>query len=244
MLCLKCHRVHYGEQSDCTACHRGNSGSDRKNIAHHRLISGKFSAFTVENSAEVREGDRLLKRYACRRCHVSGNEGNVLAASLDTVVIVKNPEEVLLSIKNPALGMPDFRLQDQELIPLVNVIYAGANKNTFRKDERPLAVLFKAHKSIVKDQFALKCGSCHKILSERKGLLGIGDYGPNISGLFTDFYPRSYKKGESWSGERLKQWLENPRKILPAARMQPVALTEAELRELMEILEVKQVKKP
>jgi cytochrome c2 len=239
VLCLKCHLVHYEERGSCTACHRGNSGSGRKNIAHHKLISGKFAAFTVGNVAVVREGERLLKQYACRRCHASGKEGgNVLAASLDTVVTAKTPEEIFLSIKKPVLGMPDFQLQDQELIALVNAIYAGAKKNELRKEERPLAVLFKSRQSDNKDQFTLKCVSCHKTLSESKGLLGIGDYGPNLSGLLTGFYPKSFKRGESWNGERLKKWLENPRNTMPEARMQPVAVTEAELQELLEILAV------
>jgi cytochrome c2 len=134
--------------------------------------------------------------------------------------------------------MPDFQLQDQELIALVNAIYAGAKKNELRKEERPLAVLFKSRQSDNKDQFTLKCGSCHKTLSESKGLLGIGDYGPNLSGLLTGFYPKSFKRGESWNGERLKKWLENPRNTMPEARMQPVAVTEAELQELLEILAV------
>lgn len=237
-LCLKCHPVHYEKRGSCTGCHGGNSGSDRKNIAHYKLIRGKFSYFTLGKVEIVLEGERLLKQYACRRCHISGKEGNRLAASLDTVVSVKTPEEMLSSIKHPVTGMPDFRLQDPELTALVNAIHAGAEKGEPKKDERPLAVLF-TQRQKGKDPFSLKCGSCHKVLSKRKGLLGRGDYGPNLSGLLTEFYPETFKIHEKWNENGLKQWLENPRQIKPMAKMQPVAMTETEMRELLEILAVK-----
>lgn len=237
-LCLNCHPPHYAEQGSCTNCHGGNPDSDRKNIAHFKLIGGRFAHFTLGNTGPVREGERILQQYACRRCHVSGKKGNLLAASLDRVVSAKTSEEILLSIKRPVLGMPDFRLPDKEMTALVNAIHAGAKKGWAGKEERPLAVLFTQQQK-GKDAFTLKCGSCHKILSERKGVLGGGDYGPNLSGLLTEFYPQTFDKGEAWHEKHLQQWLENPRKTRAMARMQPVAVTEAEWRELLEIMAVR-----
>ncbi len=236
-LCLDCHTPHYRQQGTCTACHRGNQTSGRKNIAHAGLIAGKFAGFTLPGSPELREGNRLLEQFACRRCHVSNGRGNRLAASLDSVTKLRPPEEIVTAISSPALGMPVFRTGEQQMVALVNALY-GAGVTAKRGVERPQVVFFQDRDKKASDLFTKKCGVCHRILSERLGLLGSSDSGPNLSGLFTPFYPKTARNQEGWNEKQLKQWLDNPRSIRTWTTMQPVRLTSEELRELFSILKV------
>jgi hypothetical protein len=70
------------------------------------------------------------------------------------------------------------------------------------------------------------------------GALGAGDIGPNLSGLFSQHYPKTFRNGEVWSARNLRAWLKNPREIREWARMQPVVLTEKEMKELEAIFPV------
>ncbi len=236
-LCLSCHPIHYGERGGCIGCHRGNPASERKNIAHHRLIAGRFARFTLGETPVLGEGRRLMVQFGCRRCHVSAGTGNRLATSLDDVADAKSPEDILAAIREPAQGMPDFSLDGQQEIPLVNAILAGACGQRRSGGVRPLVVHFTALSEGKKDVFTRSCGPCHRLLSERRGSLGSGAIGPGLSGLLSPHYPHTFR-GKAWSPERVKRWLENPRSIRPWARMRPVNLTGGEFRELLDQLMV------
>ena len=239
-MCLSCHPSHYAGQGGCVGCHRGNPGSDRKNIAHHRLIAGRFARFTLGETAELYEGKRLLELYGCRRCHVSAGKGNRLATPLDTLADVRNPEEIVAAIKAPAQGMPDFRLTEQQAVLLVNAVLAGARQGRVQDREQPLRVHFEPDQGGKENVFTRKCGPCHRVLTERQGVLGKGDIGPNLSGLFSAYYPKTFDQGKAWTGERLRHWLVNPRAVRAGARMPPIELSAAEFRELVETLLVGQ----
>ncbi len=103
---------------------------------------------------------------------------------------------------------------------------------------RPQVVHFDQTGAAGQDLFSVKCGPCHRVLTERLGGLGRGDAGPNLSGLLTSFYPKSFRNTEVWNVEGLRRWLENPRAIRAGALMQPVKLSEKEFGELLEILRV------
>lgn len=239
-LCLSCHPAHYAEQGDCVGCHRGNSGSTRKNIAHQRLIAGRFARFTLGETSALNEGKRLLEQYACRRCHVSAGKGNRLATPLDTLADTKKTEEVAAAIKAPAQGMPDFRVTERQAVLLVNAILANARHVLSQHQAQPLRVHFDPAQSGKENIFSRKCGACHRALTENQGLLGRGDIGPNLTGLLSGYYPKTFGEGRVWAGERLKRWLENPRAVRPGARMPPVELSPAEFSELVETLQVGQ----
>ena len=234
--CLACHRVHYAAQGKCTVCHRGNPASLRRNIAHHGLIAGRFARFTLKDDAVVREGSRLLDQFSCRRCHVTGGRGNRLAANLDGLYFKSNPGELAAAIQNPALGMPDFSLTDQQVVPLVNAILAGGQSRRGVQDGQPNAVHFDADGALRKDVFSRKCGACHRALTKKRGVIGQGAIGPNLSGLLSRWYPKTFRDGGEWNRKRLEEWLCNPRLVRNQARMQPVKLTAAELDELVELL--------
>jgi len=105
----------------------------------------------------------------------------------------------------------------------------------------PQVVHFNKTTEAGKDLFSLKCGACHRGLSLHWGAVGWGNNGPNLSGLLTQYYPKTFRNKESWNNERLRRWLENPRTVKPEAGMQPVRLTEAELTKLLEIVGVEQI---
>jgi cytochrome c2 len=236
-LCLSCHPAHYAEKGGCCLCHRGNPASERKNIAHAGLRSGTYARFTVADQAETAESERLMDRLACRRCHVSGGRGNHLAVSLDAAADRKTGGELALSIRHPVVNMPDFRLDEAQITMLVNTVFAGSQRRR-TDDAAPVQVHFTTSARKNPDVFSTKCGRCHRILSDRLGAVGIGEVGPNLSGLFTRFYPETFKNGQAWDVQNLGLWLKNPRGIKPWARMLPVTLTGGEEKELVSIINI------
>lgn len=234
--CLNCHGGHYPEHGRCGSCHGGNPAAGRKNIAHHGLIAGRFARFALKDDAVVREGQRLLERFSCRRCHVTAGRGNRLATSLDALRHRKTPEELAASIRKPVLGMPDFGVTGRQAEMLVNAILAGA-QGVKKTDARPPdKVHFDVGNGKNKDLFSRKCGACHRALTVRYGVAGQGNAGPNLSGLLSRWYPKTFKNGEEWNRARLEKWLQNPRAVRKNATMQPQELSNAELTELSELL--------
>jgi cytochrome c2 len=232
-LCLDCHPVHYAERASCVGCHRGEAGTRRIEIAHSGLIAARFAAFTIEGSPVTRRGEQLLKDYACRRCHVSAGKGNSLAASLDPVPKFSTPEELAAAIKSPVLFMPEFHFSETQRIALVNAIFAGARRVEAPSGEVPTVIHFEGNDDADELRFEKHCGACHRVLTARFGGLGNGLIGPNLSGLFTEFYFRNFGVEEqAWSVERLEKWLKNPRKIRPLTQMPPVRLENDEFDRL------------
>lgn len=238
--CLKCHRAHYSAQGKCTLCHGGNPSSGRLNIAHYGLIAGRFARFALQDDVVVREGQRLLDQFACRRCHVSGGRGNRLATNLDGLRFERKPGDIAAAIQSPALGMPDFRVSEQQSVALVNAILAGGAGRRDIPGGQPNAIHFDADDGQRKDVFSRKCGACHRVLTGKRGALGQGNIGPNLSGLLSRWYPKTFRNNREWNRKGLQEWLRNPRLVLNQARMQPVELTAAELDELLELLHVGQ----
>lgn len=236
-LCLSCHVPHYTGRAVCSDCHHGNPASERKNIAHSGLRAGKYVRFTLGDFSEKKEREWLMEELACRRCHVSGGRGDRLATNLDGAAVRKTAGELVLSIRHPVAAMPDFRLNDEQITTLVNAVFAGSSGRQ-PDNTAPVKVHFNTSGNKREDLFSKKCGSCHRTLTASLGALGTGDIGPNLSGLFSGFYPKTFRNGESWNARNLSAWLKNPREIKVWARMQPVVLTGKELKELETMLPV------
>lgn len=209
------------------------------NVAHHGLVAGRFAHYKMRESEVVREGRRLMEQFSCRRCHISAGKGNPLATNLDSLRNGRSPWEIAASIEKPALGMPDFVVSEKQAAILVNAILAGADEVRSSKENLPGVVHFEDPVSLNRHVFSKKCASCHRLLSERFGVMGKGNIGPNLSGLLTGWYPRTFKSGEAWNEKRLREWLSNPRKVRHSADMQPVILSGDEFRQLVEALMVK-----
>lgn len=233
--CLSCHEVHYPQRGDCVDCHRGNSRTTRLNIAHHGLIEAKYAAFTLPDHPVTQAGEQLLKEYACRRCHVSAGKGNSLAANLDLSQQDKRPDELDSAIQYPVLFMPQFYFDEDQRVKLINAILAGARQVVTPEGEIPQVIHFENTEMVQERQFEKHCGTCHRSLTDRYGGLGSGLIGPNLSGLFSQFYPRNFGRegNQAWTPESLKEWLKNPRKIRPDTQMAPIKLTEKELLDLI-----------
>lgn len=234
--CLACHKAHYVQRGGCTGCHGGNDRTDRKRVAHDGLIPSKYSWFTIPNSPHTEQGKRLIDLYACRRCHSAEGRGNRLAMDLDTLKRTRRPEEIAHSIEKPAQCMPDFHLSEGEVADLVNAVLAGGIKGIKRSGEIPIAVHFTEEGKTDDNIFEWKCGGCHRILTEKYGGLGRGNIGPNLSGFLTPFYPKSLRGHERWSAEKLRRWLENPRRVMENAAMPPIPLKSDEFGRIADIL--------
>ncbi|HEX9079797.1 MAG TPA: selenite/tellurite reduction operon c-type cytochrome lipoprotein ExtS [Desulfuromonadaceae bacterium] len=234
--CLACHPPHYTNLRGCTGCHRGNDATGRKEVAHDGMIPGRYSWFTIAGAPPVARGKKLLELYACRRCHTAQGRGNRLAMELDGLLATRRPREIALAIAKPAQCMPDFHLAEGEVTCLVNAILAGEKREAGKRAETPLVVHFADEGKREENVFERECGGCHRMLNEKHGALGRGDVGPNLSGFFTPFYPRSYSQNEPWNAEHLRKWLENPRRIRRNAQMPPVRLKTEEFGRLVEIL--------
>lgn len=174
----------------------------------------------------------MLDQLACRRCHVSNGRGNRLAANLDGSAVRKSPEELAQSIRQPVEGMPVFGLDEVRTTTLVNAILAGGQGRNTKMDV-PVSVHFAAPGSRNEDVFSRKCGSCHRMLSRKLGSIGYGKSAPDLSGLFSEHYPKSHKNGAAWSADNLLTWLKNPREVRYGAMMRPVELDRNETGQLL-----------
>ncbi|MDA3832765.1 MAG: selenite/tellurite reduction operon c-type cytochrome lipoprotein ExtS [Spirochaetales bacterium] len=231
--CLECHPVHYAELDTCVSCHRGFAGTARLNIAHNGLIAARFSAFTINDDPATKRGKQLLEDYACRRCHISGDKGNRLAANLDYSQLIKNPEDLEESIQSPVLFMPEFHFNQKQKIELINAILLGGRQFKVPDKELPEVVHFEGEEITREFQFEKHCGSCHRALTARFGGLGNGLIGPNLSGIFSEFYVLNFGEDKQrWSIENLEKWLKNPRKIRRYAQMPPVDLKKEEFERI------------
>lgn len=209
-------------------------------MAHQGLVAGRHARFRLKDDQAVQQGERLAQRLGCRRCHLVAARGNRLAANLDQAVTARGSAALVAVLKNPAAAMPDFRLAKGEIDLLVNLLYSSAAKGG-RVAEQQVAVHFRRDGALRdSDTFSLKCGPCHRTLSSSIGAAGWGGVGPDLSGLFTKFYPDVAAEGKPWTVRRLAHWLENPRELRRWSIMRPVNVTSAELEAIAGILAVRQ----
>lgn len=237
--CLACHPVHDRAQGDCGHCHGGNPRTSRQEVAHFGLIRGRYAQFRWADSPVTETGRRLLELAACRRCHQSGGKGNLLASSLDQAARTATPEQLAQSIRQPGMFMPAFGFREPEITALVTAILAGAQGQVVTA--QPPQVVYFAREAGGQNVFDKHCGGCHQGLSRRHGTLGAQQLGPNLSGLFTPFYPLSLGEDQPWTPERLEKWLRNPRALRKNARMPPVILQPSEGLKLLELLDAREV---
>lgn len=243
--CVRCHDVCAGAKAaqqhhdvslqalGCVDCHRGNPTTRRRELAHYRLIEASHSWYRFPESDVVKRGQHLVDQLACRRCHILAGKGNPLATDLDRLYHHALAEEVVASIRVPAFFMPEFLLQQADVDAVVNVIFAAGIKPQESGVQPPQVVHFE---NDVDDEnlFEKHCGKCHRVLTSQQGGLGTGDISPNLSGLLSQFYPKTFKDNQPWDVQGLKKWIKNPRAIRPLTRMLPVVLLEQEATRLID----------
>jgi len=228
--CGSCHPAHYAEIGACAECHRGQPSAARKELAHARLLSGKASEHRLTNGKAVTEGRQLVEAAACRRCHTIGGLGNRLAANLDLVVWKREQRELMTSITAPVENMPAFGFDRGQSEALIAFLLNGARPDAAEETYR---VQFARDAERAPSTFDAKCGGCHRLLAPA-GPEGSGGQGPNLSGLFTPYYPKTAPGQREWSGKVLAEWIANPRALRPSTLMPPVPLNESEFQKVLE----------
>lgn len=228
-LCVECHIKHI--DFSCISCHRGNPDTKRFNLAHKNIIKGIFLRYTVDDVVK-RRGDILLNDLGCRRCHRIGNKGNLKGNELNLSIKKKNAGQIIDAIKNPSIFMPDFKLKEESLILVINALYSNYSVGK-SKERKQIVVFFKTeHKDNI---FENRCGACHRIISDLYGFLGSGSVAPNLSGILTEFYPKTkilLKNDE----ENIKKFLKNPRSHNRFSAMPVIELTDYEIDQIIKIM--------
>ncbi len=226
--CRSCHEAHYVREGACRDCHRGNEGARRVELAHERLLTGRAAEHRLAEGLAVREGQRLVETLACRRCHAIGGKGNRLATSLDAVAWRREQAQLVSSIREPVENMPRFGLDEEQAEAIVAFLLRSGSPDPPQDTYR---VHFTRGASPSPTVFEKECGGCHRFLGPA-GPVGTGSAGPNLSGLFTPFYPPTAPGERPWTDKALADWLRNPRASRAHSTMPPVALGEDDLRKV------------
>jgi cytochrome c2 len=185
--------------------HGGKPAAERKEIAHHRLITGR--------AAE----------------HGSGNR---LATNLDRIAWKRDQGELASSIAKPVENMPRFGLDGGQTEAVIAYLLRSADPKLGTATYR---VRFSKREAARDSVFETQCGGCHRALGAARPL-GRGSAGPNLSGVFTTFFPPSAPSSRPWTPVTLERWLENPRALRPRTAMRPVHLGARDFRIFVEEL--------
>lgn len=229
--CRACH-VSGHDRGPCASCHRGDRGAGRKALAHHRLITGRAAEHALPDSPAVAEGRGRVERLACRRCHTIDGWGNRLATNLDRVAWIRDQRELASSIGTPVENMPRFGLDRGQTEAVIAYLLRSADLKLGTATYR---VRFSKRGAARDSVFESRCGGCHSTLAAASPL-GRGSAGPNLSGVFTAFFPPTAPGGHAWTPLALEKWMENPRALRPGTAMRPVRLEARDFRILVEEL--------
>jgi cytochrome c2 len=221
----------------CVDCHGGEERTRRQDLAHHDLFVGALTHFRLPQSPVTEAGIRLLDSSACRRCHISGKKGNRLASNLDQRAALR-PLDLEAAIRQPVDFMPNFHFSDASIVRLVNALLLGARSSAPISAEVPRMVHFEGSRDSLENPFVKHCGGCHRMLTARHGALGRGTAAPNLSGLLTEYYPANFGPDQlPWTRERLKTWLENPRRQRSLTQMRAPPVNKEDVAALLNLLD-------
>jgi cytochrome c2 len=233
--CRTCHARRapsHLERGPCASCHGGDPFAARKELAHHHLITGRAAEHGLPNSPAVAEGRRRAESLACRRCHTVDGSGDRLATNLDRVAWRRDQGELARSIVNPVENMPRFGLDRGQAEAVIAYLLRSADPKLGTATYR---VRFSKRAAVRDSVFESRCGGCHRTLAAASPL-GRGSAGPNLSGVFTAFYPPTAPGARAWAPLTLEGWLANPRALRPGSAMRPVRLEARDFRILVEEL--------
>jgi len=133
--------------------------------------------------------------------------------------------------------MPKFYFTKTSRTSIIKYLLGTSVSET---SKNPYAVYFTDSSENVFDK---KCGGCHRVITSGYGPSGIGDTAPNLSGLYSEFYPQRKAIGKPWDKKILKEWMKNPRSHDKNTLMAPVPLTEKESEEIIRMLEIEKTVK-
>ncbi len=241
--CLECHsRVVLSHDfvtdsavalTDCVGCHRGNPQTRRKDLAHSQRIDAVYAWFRLANAPIMTAARLSIDRFACRRCHIQNRKGNTLAADLDQLLTQRSIEEMTEALLEPAYYMPNFALGEQDCQHVILALLEGGTVPLHNAGEDITIVHFEDPASEERP-FEKHCGACHRVLTPHSGGLGTATIAPNLSGLLTSFYPKTFKDDQPWTTDGLTRWIKNPRQIRPLAVMPPLDLNDQQIHQLID----------
>jgi cytochrome c2 len=136
--------------------------------------------------------------------------------------------DLVQSIREPVENMPRFGLDVGQAETVVAFLLKSGSPD---RPQDTYRVHFAGATGGGRTVFEKECGGCHRLLGPA-GALGTGNAGPNLSGLFTEFYPPTAPGNRRWDERALRDWLRNPRASRPHTTMPPVALGEDDLRKV------------
>jgi mono/diheme cytochrome c family protein len=201
----------------------------RKEVAHDRLLTGGAAAHMLTDGPVVQRGRMLVNQAACRRCHTIGGTGNTDAIVLDAVAWSRSQAHLAGALEQPVDGMPAFHFDRRQ----VEAVIAHLLEHRSPAPQETYRVRFTTSLPARRSLFEEQCGGCHRRLGPSGGA-GHGTAGPNLSGLWTPFYPPTAPGDQPWSPEALRRWLANPRATRPATTMPPVSLDDAQFASLLD----------
>lgn len=232
--CLDCHAVHHADEGGtCVSCHRGDAGASRPALAHRGLLGGALAAHAWPQGEVVTRGRALIALAACRRCHTIGAEGQKVAVALDRVAWSREPAALRASIREPVDNMPDFGFAPREADAVIAALLSLAPPAA--TTDPSYRVWFTAEAEAEPGAFEKHCGGCHRLLTA-DGPLGVSTAGPNLSGLFSPFHPKTAAHDRAWTPAELRRWLDNPRAVRPATPMPRPTLQPSEVDEILTTL--------
>jgi cytochrome c2 len=228
--CTACHPAHRAGQGTCVDCHRGNPATARKELAHDLLLTGSAAAHRMPDGVVVREGAAYAEHAACRRCHTIDGTGTGLATDLSAVVWTRSEDALVASLDRPVESMPRFGFGRRPIEALIAYLLATRHG---ARPQQSYRVRFAESGAHAPSAFDDRCGGCHRVLTP-SGARGAGADGPNLSGLFSAFYPATAPGGTRWTPEALRRWLDNPRAARRATTMPPVKPRDDEVARIID----------
>jgi cytochrome c2 len=145
------------------------------------------------------------------------------------VVWKREQAELVQSMREPVESMPRFGLDAGQAEAIVAFLLRSGSPD---RPQDTYRVHFARGTREGTSVFERECGGCHRLLGPR-GPLGTGNAGPNLSGLFTEFYPATAPGDRRWDEKALRDWLTNPRAARAHTTMPPRALADEDLRKLI-----------
>jgi len=228
-LCTDCHKPHFKNES-CIICHRGNPNTRRLDIAHENIISGKYLLYKIEGKT-AKDSVNLINQLGCRRCHIVGKNGNRKGNNLNNIMIKKTIKNIRDSILNPSDYMPNFNLSEENIVLLINGLLLESEKGDYKGGKN----FFYIKRDLKENLFNKKCGKCHKLISDKTGPIGKGDIAPNLSSIFSQYYPKT-KNLKLNTPEELIKFLKNPRYHNRSNIMPVVEIKKKEAEEIIKLL--------
>lgn len=181
-------------------------------------------------TAEVVRGKHIWEKNNCMGCHTIMGEGAYYAPELTKVFERRGETFIRSMLKNPEQMFPgqrkmvNYHFSDAEITDLVEFFKWIGNVDLNGFPAKPdINTALNSDKKISQIKapmvFSQTCVACHSLAGQG------GAVGPTLDGV-----------GERRDREYLTKWLHDPQSIKADSKMPKLALSEADIQELVEFL--------